>query len=243
MENVITEKVALTVADGTTMDAFVARPAASGKYPGMLVLQEAFGVNAHIRDVTQRVAREGYVTIAPELFHRTAPGFEGSYDNFPAVAPHTQAVTEAGAAADVRAAFDWLQKHPQVLAGRVGSIGFCMGGRISFLACATVPLRAAVSFYGARIAPALLPHAANLRGPVLFFWGGKDKHIGQDQIHAVVDACRSAGKAYINVEVSDADHGFFCDARASYNPAATREAWSLTRSFLETHVKGTDDAT
>jgi carboxymethylenebutenolidase len=240
MEKVITEKVALAVADGTTMDAFVARLAESGKYPGMLVLQEAFGVNGHIRDVAERVAREGYVAIAPELFHRTVRGFEGSYDNFPAVAPHTQAVTEAGATADVHAAFEWLQKDPQVLADRIGSVGFCMGGRMSFLACATVPLRAAISFYGARIAPALLPHAVNLHGPVLFFWGGKDKHIGQDQISAVVDACRDAGKAYINVEISDADHGFFCDARASYNPAAAKEAWSLTRAFLEAHVKGSD---
>jgi carboxymethylenebutenolidase len=242
MENVITEKVALAVADGTTMDAFVARPAESGKYPGMLVLQEAFGVNGHIRDVTQRVAREGYVAIAPELFHRTARGFEGSYDNFASVTPHTQAVSEAGTTADVHAAFGWLQAHPQVLSDRIGSVGFCMGGRISFLACATVPLRAAVSFYGARIAPALLPHAVNLNGPVLFFWGGQDKHIGQDQIRAVVEACSRAGKSYINVEISDADHGFFCDARASYNPAAAKEAWSLTRTFLETHVRGMGNA-
>ncbi len=240
MERVITEKVALAVADGTTMDAFVARPAQAGNFPGMLVFQEAFGVNGHIRDVAQCVANEGYVVIAPELFHRTAPpGFEGNYDDFASVAPHTRAVTEAGATADIRAAFDWLQSQQQVMADRIGSVGFCMGGRMSFLACATVSLRAAVSFYGARIAPALLPRTANLHGPVLFFWGGKDKHIGQDQIRAVVEACGEAGKAYMNVEISDADHGFFCDARASYNPVAAKEAWSLTRTFLEAHVKGT----
>jgi carboxymethylenebutenolidase len=239
MDKVITETVALAVADGTIMDAFVARPTEPGKYPGMLVFQEAFGVNGHIRDVTQRVAGEGYVAIAPELFHRTAPpGFEGNYDNFASVTPHTQAVTEAGATADIRAGFDWLQEQPQVISDRVGSIGFCMGGRMSFLACATIPLKAAVSFYGARIAPTLLGHATNLQGPILFFWGGRDKHIGQDQIRAVVEACDRAGKAYVNVEISDADHGFFCDARASYNSAAAKEAWSLTRTFLETHVKG-----
>jgi carboxymethylenebutenolidase len=239
MERVITEKVALAVADGTTMEAFVARPTEAGKFPGMLVFQEAFGVNGHIRDVTQRVAREGYVAIAPELFHRTAaPGFEGNYDDFASVMPHTQAVSEACATADIHAAFDWLQAQPQVVPDRIGSVGFCMGGRMSFLACAIVPLRAAVSFYGARIAPSLLPHAAKLHGPVLFFWGGQDKHIGQDQIRAVVEACGRAGKAYVNVEISDADHGFFCDARASYSPVAAKEAWSLTRTFLESHVKG-----
>jgi carboxymethylenebutenolidase len=238
MENVGIEKATLAIADGTIMSAFVARPGGPGKYPGMLVLQEAFGVNAHIRDVTQRIAREGYVAIAPELYHRTAQtGFEGNYDDFASVMPHAQAVTEAGATDDIRAAFQWLTENPQVMADRIGSIGFCMGGRISFLACATVPLSAAVSFYGARIAPALLPYAANLHGPMLFFWGGRDKHIGADQTGAVVEACRRAGKPYVNVEISDADHGFFCDARSSYNPAAAREAWALTRAFLATHVK------
>jgi carboxymethylenebutenolidase len=242
MDKVVTDKVELAVADGTRMDAFVARPDEPGKYPGMLVFQEAFGVNAHIRDVTRRIAGEGYVAIAPELYHRTAPGFEGSYDDFPSVMPHAQAVTEARATLDIRAAFDWLREYPQVTSGRIGSMGFCMGGRISFLACATVPLCAAVSFYGARIAPSLLPHAASLHGPVLFFWGGLDKHIGQDQIRAVVEECSRARKAYVTVEISDADHGFFCDARASYNQAAAKQAWSLTRSFLETHVKGVIDS-
>lgn len=235
------EKVALQVADGTTMDSFVARPAEPGKYPGMLMFQEAFGVNEHIRDVAQRIAREGYIAIAPELYHRTAPGFEGRYDDFPSVLPHARAVTEAGAMDDIRAAYDWLQGDPQVTPERIGSIGFCMGGRISFLACATVPVRAAVSFYGGGIAPSLLPRTASLHGPLLFFWGGLDKHIGPEQIRPVLDECRRAGKAYVNVEISDADHGFFCDARASYNPAAAKEAWGLTRTFLETHVKGTPE--
>jgi carboxymethylenebutenolidase len=237
MGKAVTEKIVLQVADGTPMNAFVARPAAPGKYPGMLVFQEAFGVNAHIRDVTERIAGEGYVAIAPELYHRTAPGFEGRYDDFPSVMPHARAVTDAGASDDIRAAFNWLQKDSQVVGDRIASIGFCMGGRISFLACATVALRAAISFYGGGIAPALLPRAAELKAPVLFFWGGLDKHIPAEQIRAVVDGCRTAGKAYVNVEISDADHGFFCDARASYNPAAAKEAWSLVLAFLDTHVK------
>ena len=93
MAKIATQKVTLQVADGSSMNAYVARPAEEGKFPGMIVLQEAFGVNAHIRDVTERIAREGYVAIAPELFHRSAPGFEGTYDNFPAAMPHMQAMT------------------------------------------------------------------------------------------------------------------------------------------------------
>jgi carboxymethylenebutenolidase len=244
MPNVTTEKHVLAVAEGSSMQAFVARPEEKGVFPGMLVFQEAFGVNAHIRDVTRRIAREGYVAIAPELFHRSAAaGFEVRYDDFPPAMPHMNALTEQGLADDVRAAYEWLRDSSHVTPDRIGSIGFCMGGRVSFLANATVALRAAISFYGGGIASALLPRAAHLHAPMLFFWGGLDKHIPQDQIRSVVDAVKAASKPYINVEISDADHGFFCDARPSYNPAAAKEAWSLTTSFLEAHVKKSEDRT
>jgi carboxymethylenebutenolidase len=110
MDTVHTENVSLKVVDGSTMNAFVATPADGGKLPGLLVFQEAFGVNPHIRDVTQRFAKQGYVAIAPELFHRSGPGFEGTYDNFPACMPHMQALTPDGLVSDATAAFDWLQK-------------------------------------------------------------------------------------------------------------------------------------
>jgi carboxymethylenebutenolidase len=226
------------------MQAFVARPEEKGSFPGMLVFQEAFGVNAHIRDVAQRIAGEGYVAIAPELFHRSAaPGLEVRYDDFPSAMPHMKALTEQGLSDDVRASYEWLRDSSHVLPDRIGSIGFCMGGRVSFLANATVALRGAISFYGGAIAPALLPRAANLNAPMLFFWGGLDKHIPQDQVRYVIDAVKAAGKPYINVEISDADHGFFCDARPSYNPVAAKEAWSLVASFLEAHVKKSEERT
>jgi carboxymethylenebutenolidase len=244
MPNITTDKHTLAVADGSSMQAFVARPEEKGSFPGMLVFQEAFGVNAHIRDVTQRIAREGYVAIAPELFHRSAaPGLEVRYDDFPSAMPHMKALTEQGLSDDIRATYEWLRDSTHVVPDRIGSIGFCMGGRVSFLANATIELRAAISFYGGGIAPALLPHAANLHAPMLFFWGGLDKHIPQDQIRSAIDAVKAAGKPYINVEISDADHGFFCDARPSYNPVAAKEAWSLVVSFLEAHVKRSEERT
>jgi carboxymethylenebutenolidase len=229
---IATQKVALEVADGTSMNAYTARPAEEGLFPGMLVFQEAFGVNAHIRDVTERIAREGYVAIAPELFHRTGPGFEGSYTDFVPVMPHMQAMKEESQILDIAAAYHWLKTHPQALPDRIASIGFCMGGRMSFLASSTVQLSAAISLYGGGIAPALLPRAANLSSPMLFFWGGLDKHIPQEQIRAVMDELKRVGKTYVNVEISDADHGFFCDARASYNPTAAALAWTLSLKFL-----------
>jgi carboxymethylenebutenolidase len=237
-DKIATQRISLDVSDGTSMTAYVARPAEPGKFPGMLVLQEAFGVNAHIRDVTERIAREGYVAIAPELFHRTGTGFEGRYDDFPAAMPHMKGLTEQGQTADMRAAYDWLRSHDQVSPDRIASIGFCMGGRASFLACATLPLQASVSFYGGGIAQGFLHRAPDMHAPILLFWGGLDHHILAEHRHAVVEALTKANKQFVNVLVSYADHGFFCDARASYNAAAAGLAWALTRQFLDTYVKG-----
>ena len=237
MDSVRTENVSLQVADGTTMNAFVATPEDGGKLPGLLVFQEAFGVNPHIRDVTQRFAKQGYVAIAPELFHRTGPGFEGTYNNFPACMPHMQALTPEGLINDAKAAFEWLQKSPRVLPNATASVGFCMGGRVSFLANSALPLKAAISFYGGGIAPALLPRAPQIHAPMLFFWGGLDSHIPPDQIRSVIDAMKEAKKIYVNVEISDADHGFFCDARASYKETAAKQAWDLSLRFLATYVR------
>jgi len=220
------------------MRAYVARPA-SKPTAGLLVFQEGFGVNAHIRDVTARFAREGYLAIAPELFHRTGTGVEGSYTDFAAVMPHFQGLTEAGMLADIRAAFDWLQGEAHGL--RTGAIGYCMGGRAACLAALTVPVDCAISYYGGGIAPSsyfpgLLERIPDLKAPILLFWGGRDQHIGPEQIQAVTGALRSAGKSYTNVEFSDADHGFFCDARASYHQDAAAEAWALTLAFLKTNL-------
>jgi carboxymethylenebutenolidase len=228
----VKEQLELSVGDGTKMQAYVVRPEKSAK-AGLLVFQEAFGVNHHIRDVTERFAAEGYVAIAPELYHRTAPaGFEGSYTDFPAVMPHMQAVTAETAEADVRAAYDWLRTNGQVKSENISCVGFCMGGRISFIANSALPLRAAVSFYGGGIAPGLLDRAAKVKAPSLFIWGGLDKHIPVEQRRAVTDALSAGKKAYVDVEFSNADHGFFCDERPAYEPKSARQAWALTLEFL-----------
>ncbi|MGB6598615.1 MAG: dienelactone hydrolase family protein [Candidatus Acidiferrum sp.] len=230
------EYVQLSVNDGTSMRAWTARPKEDGAYPGLLVLQEAFGVNAHIRDIAGRFAREGFVAVAPELFHRTGPGFEGRYDDFSSAMPHMKALNDASMAADLRAAHDWLR-------GAIGAeppisaIGYCMGGRAAFLAAITLPLAGAVSYYGGGIAPnatnpGVLGRASGIQSRVLLFWGGRDKHIPPEQVRAVTDALRAAGKNFVNVEISNADHGFFCDARPSYSPSAALLAWPLTLAFL-----------
>jgi carboxymethylenebutenolidase len=237
MANVQTEMITLAVGDGTSMNAHVATPEGSAKAPAIMVFQEIFGLNPNIKGIADRFAAAGYVAIAPELFHRTAPGFVGPYTDLPACMPHMQAMTPEGNIADARAAFDWLQKNPRVAPNATASIGFCMGGRVSFLANWALPLAAAISLYGTAIAPGFLSRAAEQHGPVLFLWGGLDARITRDQTRAVVDAMSEAKKTFVNVEFSDADHGFFCDARGSYKESAAKQAWALALAFLQTYVK------
>jgi len=229
--------VSLPIADGSAMFAYTAIPQGAGPFPGLLLFQEAFGVNHHIRNLAERFAAQGYVVIAPELYHRTAPmGFEGSYTDFAAVGPHMQAVNDEQLEHDVRAAYDWLANNALVQKGNIASTGYCMGGRVSFLANSILPLKASISYYGGRIAPDLVKRAPSLHAPMLFFWGGLDKHIPHEQVASITTELKTAGKDFINVEISYADHGFFCDERASYHPKAAAEAWALTLAFLGQHL-------
>ncbi len=233
-----TEYVTLAVSDGTSMKAYVARPDGPAK-GAMLILQEAFGVNPHIRDITERFAREGYLSIAPELFHRTGEGVECGYTDFGSVMPHFQALKDTGLEADMKAAHDWLTVNGPGL--KTGAIGYCMGGRAAFLAGLTLPIACAVSYYGGGIAdsqffPGLLGRVAELSCPVMTLWGGLDGHIGLDKVREVEDALKGAGKTHVNVVFGYADHGFFCDARAQYNAMAAKEAWALTLAYLGNHL-------
>lgn len=231
-----TNKTLLKVSDGTSMQAYTATPDGSGKFPAVIVFQEAFGVNSHIRNITDRLAKEGYVAIAPELFHRTAPvGFEGSYTDFAALAPHFQGLSTDGLLADAKACYDWLKQQPNVNHNKIGAVGFCLGGRVTFIANSALPLAASVSFYGGGI-NALVDKAKDLHAPQLFFWGGLDKHIPQEQIDTVINAVKAANKSYSNVVISYADHGFNNDEKPAYNKQAASEAWAMTVAFLKNNL-------
>jgi carboxymethylenebutenolidase len=228
-----TKNVMIPVNNATDMQAFIASPRGSGPFPAVIVFQEAFGVNAHIRDVAERFAGEGYLAIAPELFHRTAPaGFEAPYGDFSLVMPHFQALDTEKLADDARATYDWLLNNEAVQKDRIGSVGFCLGGRAAFIANAVVPLAASVSFYGGGT-HTIAGMASQLHGPQLFFWGGRDQHIKPEHIQTVIDEVQKAEKPFVNVVISYADHAFFCDARPSYHPEAAKEAWAMTIAFLK----------
>jgi carboxymethylenebutenolidase len=229
-------KVTLQVSDGSIMDAYVSFPEGDGPFPGIIVLQEAFGVNNHIRNIADRFANEGFVAIAPELFHRTARGFESGYTDFSLVAPHFHAINAEGLIADLQATYQWFQQEKKVNATKIFSIGYCLGGRVSFLANTILPLTAAISYYGGGI-PMFIDRVKQIHAPHLFFWGGLDKHIPVEQIDSVKKAMDEAGKKYSSILFPEVDHGFNCDERASYDEAASKEAWRMVQKFLKTSLK------
>lgn len=236
------EYVNLKVSDGTEMKTYVVRP--EGTPAGaMLVFQEIFGVNHHIRDVADRFAREGYLTVAPDLFHRFAPGYESGYSG-----PEIQtgigylgAMRDPGLAEDIRAAYGWVQSQGPL---PTAAIGYCLGGRCAFMAAISVPLACAISYYGGGIAPnpfgmpALMERASELKAPILMIWGGQDAHIPPDSVKLISDAVRAAGKQMTSVEFSWAKHGFFCDVREDYDATASALAWPLTLQYLKANLGG-----
>ncbi len=227
-----TKKVSLKVSDGSEMEAYVSMPEGKGPFPGIIVFQEAYGVNHHMRNVTDRIAKEGYVAIAPPLFHRTAGNAEFAYGDFNVVMPHFQAITNEGLSQDIKACYDWLKVQTEVAHDKLGTIGFCLGGRVSFIANAILPFSACVSYYGGGL-HTIADMALKLHAPQLFFWGGLDKHILPEHVETVVNAVKAAEKPYVNVVISYADHAFSCDDRPNYNADAAAEAWAMSMAFFK----------
>jgi carboxymethylenebutenolidase len=231
-----TERIVIPVRDGTRMGAFLVRPDGEGPFPAIIVLQEVFGVNHHIRSVTERFAREGYLAVAAEMYHRTAPGFEGSYTHMEPSMEQRKKMTREGIRADLEAVYHWLQNDAGTKSDHIGSVGYCMGGSLSFGINTLVPLQAAVSYYGAGIPASWLDDVDKLHAPMILYWGMLDKHIGIEEPRKIADRMHAAGKKFTSVDFSFADHGFNCDERASYNPEASRQAWALTLAFFKMHL-------
>lgn len=229
--------ITLPVSDGTQMRAYTARPTNAARRAGMIVFPDAFGLHEHNVAIVDAWAERGFVAIAPELFHRTAEGQPGEYGDIAAVMPHVRMLTSDGLIADATAAFDWLATEGGIDRARIAAVGFCMGGRTAFLANSALPLAASISYYGGSIAPALLDRTATLHGPQLFFWGGEDKGIPPEQHRGVADALRAAGKRFVDVEFSWANHGFATEHRP--DAAAAHQAMALAMAFLDDALAGT----
>jgi carboxymethylenebutenolidase len=225
------------------MKCHQAQPRGQGKFPAVIVVMEAFGLNDHIKDVTERVAAEGYVAIAPDLYYRESPNVVG-YDQLQEAIGLMQKLDPETVLGDLRSVITHLKTQSFVQGDRIGITGFCMGGTIAFLAACKLPtdIKAAVPFYGGSIAddaPTAPLHAAgDLQAPILCFFGEKDPYIPLSQVHKIDDTLRALGKTYEVKVYADADHGFFCDERASYHPEAAQDAWDKTKAWLARYLQG-----
>ena len=226
------------------MDVYVATPqgAAKGAAKGaVIVIQEAFGVNDHIQDVTRRFAAEGYLAVAPALFHR-AGGGTAPYDDFTQVMPLFEGVSDDGVLADVDATIADLEAQG-IERSRIGIVGFCFGGRVTFLVAARRALGAAVGFYGGGIVsasglglPPLIEEAASLQTPWLGLFGDLDKGIPVEGVEELRGALGDAPVAAEIVRYADAEHGFHCDARDAYHEESAGDAWQRTLGWFATHL-------
>jgi carboxymethylenebutenolidase len=225
--------------DGDEFDAYLALPE-GGRGPGVLVFQEIFGINDNIRGICDRLAGEGYVALAPDMFWRLERRFERNDESAMAdCMGMVQRLDFAAAAGDVTAAFAHLRAMPEST-GRVGAVGFCLGGTLTWL-CATTArvdgagIDAAVPYYGSGIQD-MLDRADALECPALFHYGDHDPYIPGEQIAAVEAAV--GGKPKVEVRHYDAGHAFSnWDAPSMYDEKAATEAWGHTTSFLATHLK------
>lgn len=230
-----TSTVKIKTPDGE-MAGFLARPNAEGKYPTVLVIMEAFGLNDHIKSVADRLAGEGYVALAPDMYYRETDAVVG-YDQLPEAIRLMTGLRDDKIVSDVSAAVAYLQAQPFVRADRVGITGFCMGGRISFLSAATIPaIRAAVPFYGGGIG-GLLDRAADISCPMLLFFGDQDPFIPNDEVATIGRTLTDLRKAAEVKVYPGAPHGFFCDQRDSYRADAAKDAWTRLTGFLAQHLK------
>ena len=226
----MSETIQLTSADGFVFPAYVAQPTGPAK-GAVVVLQEIFGVNAHIRAVTDGYAAQGYLAIAPATFHRVQQGVELGYQPGDMAAGSTlkaavEALPAPGVLADIQAAVNHASK-----AGKVGVVGYCWGGLLTWRsACLLTGVSAAAPYYGGGMT---MPAEAARTPvcPVLCHFGDKDHWITLDTVQAF-----RAAQPEVQVHIYHADHGFNCDHRGSYDAAAAALARERTLSFFAQHL-------
>jgi carboxymethylenebutenolidase len=204
----------------------------------VIVIQEAYGVTSHILDVAGRLAAAGHRAVVPHIFHRTGDPVL-TYGDFGAARPHMDALSQPGLLADLDATLAHLAGAGYGLE-RVGIVGFCMGGSVSFLAAASRRLGAAVTFYGGGVAqgrmgmPPLMAMAPSLLTPWLGLYGDRDTGIPVEQVEALRGVVAAARVPTEIVRYPEAGHGFHCDDRPdAYHEASARDAWSRALAWLE----------
>jgi carboxymethylenebutenolidase len=220
------EQARLKAADGHELDAYLSRPAGR-PIAGLVVIQEAFGVNRHIRSDADGYARDGFLAIAPAMFDRIERGVELGYegaDREKGIAL-ARGLNHVDTVKDVAAALTYLRKQSLT---KCGVIGYCLGGTMAWLAATRLDPEAAVGYYGGQIAKY---SGETPRSPVMLHFGLLDKHIPKPDIDGL-----QAAHPEVQIFWYDADHGFNCNDRASYNPAAAKLARERSLEFLKKHL-------
>ncbi len=224
------------------IDAYLAMPAGDGPFPGVVVIQEIFGVNEHIRDVTERVAGLGYVAIAPAIYQRLAPGFEAGYtpEDVKQGRVYKEQTKREELLSDIQAAIAFLHKLPQVKPGGVGCIGFCFGGHVAYLAATLPEVAATASFYGAGITTwcpgngiPTVSYTPDIHGTIYLFFGKEDASIPQEQVDQIESTLQENYIAHRIFRYDGAGHGFFCDRRPDYRPEAAADAWEKVQQLFQ----------
>ena len=229
-----TDKIQVQNGD-LSIDAYLAMPDKPGKFPGVVVIQEIFGVNSHIRDITERFAKEGYVAIAPAIYQRQAPGFETGYTekDLEIGRKYKNQTKAEELISDIQATIKYLYSLPQVKSGGVGTIGFCFGGHVVYLVATLEDIKATASFYGAGIVNSspgggepTITHTKDIKGTLYGFFGTEDPLIPNEQVDEIEAELEKQNIPHQIFRYEGATHGFMCDRRDSYNPRAAKDAWT-----------------
>ncbi len=222
--------------------AYVALPESPGPHRAVLLYQEAFGVNNYIASECDRLARAGFLAIAPDFFDGRTFG----YGDFAQIRPILQGRTDAEWLGYIRDAMAWLDARHDVAKAPFGALGFCMGGRLAFLSALEFPDRigAAVPFYAGGIAPEeeslgrpiLVGRVGELRAPVMLHYGADDASITPVEHGRLAQALSEAKKKFSMHLYPDAGHGFASRDRDSYRGAVAEEAWAFSLEFLRMNL-------
>ena len=227
----------ITAPDGGSFGAYVSTPpkAAQTGGPGIVLIQEIWGVNQHIRDVADQCAMDGFTVFAPDVFWRQQPRVDLGYNEVdnPKAFAFMNGLDRVNAAKDLTATAAALRAHP-TCGGKVASVGYCMGGALSFLCAATGSVDAAVCYYGGGI-HTMLDRVADIKVPMLLHFAEKDGHIPMSAVDAVQTAFKGRDEVRIDV-YPGVDHGFNCWGRAMYNQKAAALARGRSLAFLASTI-------
>ncbi len=230
----MSKNVRLTAEDGHVLDAYVAEPS-TGARGAIVVIQEIFGVNSHIRAVADDYAREGFVVVAPALFDRVERNLELGYTSEGSQRGRSvaQQIGIEKSLKDVSAAIHYAGS----IVGEqiVGVVGFCYGGSLAWLSAMRLSPAAAVGYYGGQIVPQYVNEKP--RCPVILHFGKKDAHIGLDKVEQI-----RAAHPEVPIYMYDAGHGFNCDQRKDYDAESAQLARERTLAFLREHLGATSAA-